>query len=370
MAQRLAIALDFARLFVRWWLVELSFLVPPRLRKRLPGGDMLVLAFGADETTLSHEIGGKARHLGPVVTDPAAGGFRQIAGLLDLVPGLHQRAARGRVSVVVRLPAVQALRTRLTLPLAAEANLHQALVYQLDRRTPFPADTVYFAQRVVGRDDAAKQIEVELAVVPRSVVAAALAAGRTLGLHVDAVQIAGATPEEPPSENLIPEEDRQRRRPATRMMRAAMAGAAILAIAVLYRPVYAARQSVESLQHRVQAAKALAVRGGKLKDEVAKLTEAEQFLIGGKRGTLSATEILDAVTHVLPDDTWLEDLQLGGGEIRITGFSKSASALIKLIEQSGEFVNPQFRSAVTQDQATGKERFEITAKVAKKRSMS
>jgi general secretion pathway protein L len=368
MAQRLSIALEFAHRFFRWWAAELAFLVPPLLRRRFAGDDVLAVALAAGQATLAHEDGGKTRVLGEVPADATPAASARVQKLLDRVPGLRQRVAAARVPVVLRLPADQALRTHIVLPLAAEPNLRQALTFQLDRRTPFQADSVHFAHRITGRDAAARQLEVELAVVPRHVVAAAIATGCTLGLRPSAVEVAdgqGGTP----SGNLLPENERQHRRPATLAMRAAFAAVTLAALAALYQPLYGARHAAAELQSQVQAARELALRGRKLKDEVAKLTEAEQFLIAGKRQTPSTTEVLYELTRVLPDDTWVKDLHVGDGEIRIGGFSRSASTVIKLLEQSGVFANPQFRSAVTQDQATGKEKFEIAAKIAR-RSMS
>lgn len=369
MAQRLAIALAFARRFFRWWLAELAFLVPPLLRRRLGADDVLVVALDAGQAILSHETAGKACVLGDVPAEATPAASAQVQKLLDRVPGLRQRFAAGRVPVALRLPPGQALRTQVILPLAAEANLRQALAFQLDRRTPFQADTVHFAHRIVRRDEAAKQLDVELAVVPRGVVAAAITTGRGLGLRPSAVEVAAPTPDGAPSGNLLPEDERPRRRPATLMVRAAIAAAAVAVLAALYQPLYGAQRTAHELQRQMQAGRELALRGRKLKDEVDKLAEAEQFLVGGKRETPSATEILFELTRVLPDDTWVNDLHIGAGEIRIGGFSKSASTVIKLLEQSGAFASPQFRAAVTQDQASGREKFEITAKIAK-RSLS
>jgi len=369
MAQHLAIALESARRFFRWWAAELAFLVPALLRKRLGADDVLAVAIDAGQATLSHEIAGKACVLGQLAAEATPEASARVHQLLGRVPGLRQRFAAGRIPVALRLPSDQALRTKLALPVAAEANMRQALAFQLDRRTPFQADSVYFAHRIVGRDDAAKQLEVELAVVPRSVVGAAITVARGLGLRPSAVEVASAAQGGAPSGNLLPEDERQHRRPATGLVRAAVAAGVMALLATMYQPLYGARRTADALEHEMQAAKELALKGRKLKDEVAKLTEAEQFLVGGKRETPSATDVLFELTRVLPDDTWVNDLHVSSGEIRISGFSKSASTVIKLLEQSGVFAGPQFRSAVTQDQASGKEKFEITARIAR-RSMS
>ncbi len=366
MVKHLTNGLRLGRSFLRWWLAELAFVVPPSVRRWITCSDIVAITLGSDQGTVTHEIPGKARVLGhlPIAAPDGPVRFQE---LLDSVPNLRRRIARGRAIVALRLPPEQALRTPIKLPLIAEANLRQALIFQLDRRTPFPPGAVYFGYRVLGRDEVARHIDVELAVVPRTVVCAAMSAGRALGLEPSMVEIAAATPQDRSYGNLLPDEERRPRRGrATFVARVAMAGLALAALAAAYQPIREVRRTAEALEIQVQAEKQSAGRARKLGEDVAKLTEAEEFLIGGKKGRLTTIEVLYELTRVLPDDTWLRDLHIGTSEIRIGGYSKSASNLIKLLQQSGVFIDPQFRAPVTQDPVSGKERFELTASVAKR----
>jgi len=364
MSNWLATTLEFARRFLRWWIAELAFLVPPALRQRLAVKDMLIVAVDGDRVAVSHQIAGKTRDLGELpLTDGAAGAIRRA---LACDPALARRLIAGKLPVTLRLPADAAVRTHINLPLGVEGNLRQALVFQLDRRTPFAPDTVHFAYRLIARDEAAKQIEIDLTVVPRGVVAEAVGFARTLGLTASAVDVAAGSPTEVPSGNLLPDDERPRRRPAALALRAATAAAALAAMVAIGRPVYVAQRTAADLQARVQSAKALADRTRQMKEQVAKLSDAERFLTASKQQIPTASELLYQLTHILPDDTWVQQVTIGAAEIRISGFSGSSSNLIQLLGQSGVFLEPQFRAAVTQDTATGKERFDIAAKIARR----
>ena len=74
-------------------------------------------------------------------------------------------------------------------------------------------------------------------------------------------------------------------------------------------------------------------------------------------------ETLDALTRLVPNDTWLQQLRINGDEVRLTGFSAAASSLIGLIEQSERFTEARFRSSVTRDARNKAERFTISAKI-------
>jgi general secretion pathway protein L len=72
-------------------------------------------------------------------------------------------------------------------------------------------------------------------------------------------------------------------------------------------------------------------------------------------------ELLDELTRILPDDTWITRLDIKGSELEIQGQSASAAALIPLIESSSILQNPRFRSPVTQIPRSDVERFHLSA---------
>ena len=78
-----------------------------------------------------------------------------------------------------------------------------------------------------------------------------------------------------------------------------------------------------------------------------------------------AIALLDELTAVLPDGTWVENLDIKGKEIRIQGQSTQASALIGLVEESKWFRGATFLAPVTADRATGKDRFSLAAQLSR-----
>jgi len=99
--------------------------------------------------------------------------------------------------------------------------------------------------------------------------------------------------------------------------------------------------------------------------EIDELGKDERFLIDRKRDTPSASRLLFETTHILPDDTWLSDWQLSGSEIQLQGFTRSASTVVGLLEQSRAFQGTTYRSPVTQDRVAGHERFHIAAQAVR-----
>jgi general secretion pathway protein L len=120
------------------------------------------------------------------------------------------------------------------------------------------------------------------------------------------------------------------------------------------------------LKEDVAQAKAVADRVQGLRGDFTKLSAAERFLVGAKKDNPSVSELLFELTHILPDDTWIVELGMAGGDIRLSGFAASSTDLIQRIGNSQLLAEPRFRSAVTTDTQVHRERFEIAAKIARK----
>ncbi|NJD07458.1 MAG: PilN domain-containing protein, partial [Methylococcaceae bacterium] len=87
------------------------------------------------------------------------------------------------------------------------------------------------------------------------------------------------------------------------------------------------------------------------------------FLSRKKLTEPTMLDMLNDLTKVMPDDTWLNGLQYRDRKVTIQGQSPAASSLIERIEASAFFKNTSFVSPVTKDVASGQERFQITSEV-------
>jgi general secretion pathway protein L len=338
----------------RWWRGEIASLVPRFLRRAFAGGGgRLVLALTGDGAIEVIERAG-AREERVARIDLATA---EIGAARRVVAGVRQRRGAG---AALRLPAETALSSTMNLPLAAEGNLDQVVAFELDRRTPFKREEVYHSQRVLQRDAAAKRLSVQLTVVPRQVVDEALALAERLGLALDRVEVAGQE-----TGNLLP----ARAQPlAARLPGLAFAGLAFLAVvlagAALLIPLEQEHRRAAALRAEVAQSKRLADESLSLQREIEAEIQESGFLAARKGQVPVASEILYTLTRLLPDDTWLNELEISGGEVRVTGFGESASTILGLLDQSSRFANAAFRSPVTQDQRARRELFNIAARVA------
>jgi Tfp pilus assembly protein PilN len=104
----------------------------------------------------------------------------------------------------------------------------------------------------------------------------------------------------------------------------------------------------------------------KQKDDRRKeMAELDQIRLG----EVSKVEVLEELTRVLPETTWIWNLKYNGKEIELSGFTDSASDLIPLLDKSPLFEKVEFMAPVTKEmQMRGdgnkeKERFKIKARI-------
>ncbi len=363
----------FARLlsliggFFDWWLGELASFVPLRLRSRLTHlgqRGRLVLAINPSEIALIHEQGSRVRQLGRIAhgaSDLASSDARQ-----ELLGGLRRGMgvfAWRQPSVCLRLPAADALRNSISLPLAAESNLREVISFELDRHTPFKAQDVHFAHRIVNRMGSPPRLRVELTVMTRAAVNAALAAAHNLGFKPDSVEIAGSDRNLPHCALALHDEKPTIRSFGRRLNLALGMIALILTGIAVYLPMQTEELSAERLQAQLAEVKKKTAEVVRVRGEIAALGEDGMFLVNRKRRAPNVTEILAAITKAMPDETWLVEFQLSAAELQLAGFSASASDLIGFLEHTPLFRNTAFRSPVTQDPASQRERFHIAARV-------
>ena len=98
---------------------------------------------------------------------------------------------------------------------------------------------------------------------------------------------------------------------------------------------------------------------------------------GGDRSPVAALErrkyetpasviVLDALTQVLPDHTYVTELHLAGNKLQIVGITRDAPSLIPLIEQSQHFTRATFYAPTTRSSSDPGERFHIEARIEPK----
>lgn len=81
-----------------------------------------------------------------------------------------------------------------------------------------------------------------------------------------------------------------------------------------------------------------------------------------KRAAVPLVSVLEEMSRVIPASTWLTEISVSGDRVSFTGFSRSAAALIPLLENAPLFSAPTFMEPVVRDGREG-ERFSIAMQV-------
>ena len=265
-------------------------------------------------------------------------------------------------SITLRLPAELGLRKTIRLPLAALENLREAVSFQLDHHTPFSSEEAYFDCKLLQRDDAAGQLIIEATVVARKVVESARAAAETLGWHIAAVEIMAATATNANTRLFVPNLRRRSRSQMVLNGAAALLLIGLIGLAAVF-PLARTHLQARQLAQRLDAARHQAETAAKLDKQNQNLQREANFLATRAAAHPSALNVWLELTKLTPDDTWLEAVQYSGNDIEFSGVSSSASAFIGRLGQSGIFKNTGFRSPVTSDPRTGRERFQISGQL-------
>ena len=294
----------------------------------------------------------------PLTGDPADIAAVGRAAMASIGADAQGNVAARPPRVVVALPPRQVMRKRLALPAAVEESLEQALSYDLDRHTPFRPDQLYFDAVVVDRDPAQKTIAVDWAAALKTVVDGARRQAEAWGASVQAV-VPGPASTVPPRLNLLPAEERPRAGSWRRwqvwvplVLVAAVALASVL-VPLVQKREYAIALNKQAEEARVQALAADAVR--------TRLERAQgeyNFVLAKKYAYPGTVQLLDGVTRVLPDDTWVTQLEmrtsLRGKETQrdlvLRGESANAGKLIGLLEDSKLVEQAALRSSTTKIQ--------------------
>jgi general secretion pathway protein L len=258
------------------------------------------------------------------------------------------------------------LRRRVELPLAAAENLREVLSFEMDRHTPFQAGEVYFDYRLISKDTVAKRLTADLAVVTRSLADEGVARLTAWGLAPDRLDVVQGSAAQNVGFNLLPVSAMRRE---GRDLHRATAGAAIVVCGLLavafYLPILQKQEILAASEAHLALVQVEAAAAKELSAQVESLLERGRFVVEQKRGRPAVAELLDEVTELLPDHTWIIQFGWTGERLTLSGYSAKPSALIALFEQSDMLSEVRFNSPVTVDQKIGLERFNLSATVAR-----
>lgn len=360
--KRLDQRLGFNRFFC-WWIKELEALLPHRLRQG-PGGlteRVSLVDFFPPTVTISQFKDGKRYEIGRI----------DVSSLDDikLKQAFHvlvEKAQESSVGVALELNPRQVLLREIQLPLAAEENLRQVLAFEMDRLTPFSHGDVYFDFRILSRNQELNCINVQLAVATRLIVDKGVAFLAQMGVQsTEVVLIDDIAPSNEKVFNFLSPE-RRVRPAAVQLSRTNLVLGFVLVLLVLgamMLPLVLKRQAVVELNPVVERARVAAEKTDKLRVMLEQKVEEYNFLLEKKQSLPAVIELLDELTRLLPDDTWVQQFDVKGKELQFQGETGSSSKLIITLEQSRLIHEASFRSPLTKGIGSNTERFHLVATI-------
>ena len=342
------------REFFAWWFGQLAELLPEGLRRTaLTAVDAMVikpigpLGRGIEAVAIGLRRNGRETPLG-----------RFGLGATDLA---ELPRAIGRTTVL-RLSEPDVLGKTLTLPLAAERELNQVLGFEMDRETPFKPEEIYWNHRIEGADRQNGRLSVRLVLLPKANLVPLLTALGRFGIRPRRAEIGDG----PDAGAYLPLEGDGGRAHHTsnRLMWLAAVCCAVLSLTVVVTPFVRQEIALASLEQQIAVGRTAATEADSLRQEIDRLAGSADFIESERDKAGRPLVVLAAATRVLPDDTYLTEMELQKRKVTLTGRSAAAARLIGPLAADGTFRNPGFTAPVTRVEALHTELFTINSEVA------
>jgi general secretion pathway protein L len=145
-----------------------------------------------------------------------------------------------------------------------------------------------------------------------------------------------------------------------RLLRVALLSAGIAAAASLLIGAYLG-DSMQSELGDVQ--RRISQRRAALRLEGSGAATGMELLAKRKQTTPSNVMVLEALSRVLPDSTYVTELRIEGDKVQVVGMTQDAPSLVRLMEQSPQFTRATFFAPTTRAANEPGERFHIEAHI-------
>lgn len=250
----------------------------------------------------------------------------------------------------------------LELPQRASEFLEGVVRAQIDRLTPWSASEAAFgwsAPQPAGSDRIVVTVAATGRALLRPLVDALNAAGAE-AVSVAATPAGATAPISVFAQNARSAIDFTRTRSvlvALLLGAGLAAGASLTAAAVVG---YNLDNRQDELTRRI-AERRMALRVGR--DTGTQAVTPLRTLERRKHQSPSSVIVLEVLSQILPDHTYVTELRIEGDKLRVVGVTRDAPGLIRLIEQSPHFTRATFFAPTTRAPSDPGERFHIEAQI-------
>jgi general secretion pathway protein L len=281
----------------------------------------------------------------------------------DLPPGLTAILRGSKVELVLR--STHFLIRPLELPKRAAEFLDGIVRAQIDRLTPWSATDAVFGWTppAAASDD---RLSVTVVATARARIVPYLETLSGLGAHSILVS---AQPQDGPGDTApirVFEQGARRVLDVARVRRALLIVLAALSLTAAFAVTTVQILGDDLEGQRRDLARRIAERRVALvagRETVGGAPSALRALERRKHETAMSVMVLEALSQVLPDHTYVTELRVEGDKLQIIGITREAPSLIQLMEQSPHFTRATFFAPTTRTPDDPGERFHIEARV-------
>ena len=317
----------------RWWVDELSAMMPAWARPGSKAISGLIASYGAD-------------------------GCIRLDG--DATPLGYANPTSGLRPATILIPETLCLIRTVALPVMRRADLRKLVSLDLDRLMPFAADTAYADVTPTNTQVIAGKADAVIAALPKAQVSAIHAAAIAAGLQPRAIGIAsddGDTLRFDFLPGLVDDGAAIKSGTGAAFWWGLLALLFVLNIGVLiFRDSQRVSQLaalVETQQPTANAARRIAKR---IADENGLRTE---LLMRRERD--NALNALAFVTRATPSGIWIQRYSWNGETLRLAGYKQGNSDVVAALRKSGGFASVRASTSDVAAESTTGQPFDVTA---------
>jgi len=333
-------------LFLNWWGAELRSFIPPTLRRALGlSRDQLFIRLDGLSIDAHLDRGDGLELVAATEMTPEDCSHLGV-NFTHALRGLSS----GAVETTLIISASQVVRRQLRLPPTPDRDLQGLLSFEIERHTPFKPEEAYFSYQRAGTNG--DSIDITIDVAPRRVVDPLLAALSQLGF--------------PPAHVALGDEARNvaglgttSARKGRRLVAAALA---LLLVAAAVSPLLRLQAIADDLSQDLQTAQQDV--GLVAESDDARALATRRFLDDERLTRSSPLAVLNELSGLLPDGTWLVQYGQAGRAVTLEGQTETSAGLIPLLESSERFNSIEYDAPVTLEGRDGRERFTFSLRLA------
>ncbi|NKB37192.1 MAG: hypothetical protein GKR93_08480 [Gammaproteobacteria bacterium] len=346
-----------ATAFLEWWFEGLSSICPAFIKSSLLGNHrVLTIEFEQETAYLKYFVqsNGKARDsLKVTLSDEES----KASAISWLTHRLNEPC-----KIILLLPDDILLTKNLQFPVAARNNIDEALKFEISRKTPFTLEQAYYDYLITNNATEDGQVTVFLAMTPRLNLDNALKSLSALQIRPDFASTQTLFTDRPDI-NLLPKENQPQSDKSTFSRYSFFGFTSFALLAALCVPIMEQSRYIKTIESDLLQARSDALEYSRLSKEKEELLDKINFLSNKHFSTVSSIRLLNEITVLLPDDTWVFRFSLRKNVLQIQGESANASDLIKTLELSRFFENVRFTSPTTKNNSTKRDKFHLSADV-------